>query len=95
MALAEQRAGHRLGSANPLFYRVSALAFRDIVPTPTPQAIDSPGLWTATEDPPNLQVLRDDGTLVPHTLHSAPGFDNVTGLGVPNGEAFLEAISGN
>jgi subtilase family serine protease len=95
MALAEQRAGHRLGFANPLFYRVSAVAFRDIVPTSTPQAVSSTGLFTDTEDPPNLQVLLDDGTLVPHTLHSAPGFDNVTGLGVPNGEAFLKAISGN
>jgi len=39
MALAEQRAGHRLGFANPLFYRVAGQAFRDIAPTPTPQSI--------------------------------------------------------
>jgi subtilase family serine protease len=94
MALAEQRAGHRLGFANPLLYRVASQAFRDIAPTPTPQSITHPGVWTDTEDPPNLMVQRPDGTIVPHTLHSAPGFDNVTGLGVPNGEAFLEAVSG-
>ena len=95
IALAEQRAGHRLGFANPLLYRVSHQAFRDIVPTPTPQSITHPGVWTDTEDPPNLKVQRADGTIVPHTLHSAPGYDNVTGLGVPNGEQFLKAVSGN
>jgi hypothetical protein len=42
--------------------------------------------------PRNLQVQRPDGTTGPHTLHSAPGFDNVTGLGVPNGEEFLKAV---
>ena len=94
VALAEQRAGHRLGFANPLFYRVSGQAFRDIVPTATPQSITHPGVWTDTEDPPNLQVQRADGTIVPHTLHSAPGFDDVTGLGVPAGEAFLQSVSG-
>jgi hypothetical protein len=93
--LAEQRAGHRLGFANPLFYRVAGRAFRDIAPTPTPQSITHPGVWTDTEDPPNLMVQRNDGSIHPHTLHSAPGFDNVTGLGVPNGEQFLEAVSGN
>ena len=92
VALAEQRAGHRIGFANPKFYKAAKEAFRDIVPTRTPQAIVSPGAWTDTEDPANLMVLRPDGTIVPHTLHTAPGFDNVTGLGVPRGEEFLEAI---
>jgi hypothetical protein len=95
MALAEQRAGHRLGFANPLFYRLAGQAFRDIAPTPTPQSITHPGVWTDTEDPPNLNVQRPDGSIVPHTLHSAPGFDNVTGLGVPAGEQFLQAVASN
>lgn len=93
MALAEQRAGHRLGFANPLLYGVPRRVFRDIVPTPTPQAIAYPGYWTDTEDPSNLTVQRPDGTIVPHTLHSAPGFDDVTGRGVPAGEAFLRSVS--
>ena len=94
VALAEQRAGHRIGFANPKFYRVASKAFRDIVPTATPQSVAGPGFWEDTEDPPGLMVQRPDGTLAPSTLHSAPGFDNVTGLGVPKGEAFLEAVSG-
>ena len=70
------------------------MALRDITPTSTPQSITSVvGGWTDTEDPPNLQVQRPDGSIAPHTLHSAPGFDNVTGLGVPKGEEFLEAMS--
>jgi len=106
MALAEQRAGHRIGFANPRLYKVAQRALRDIVPTQSPQSFTpdcavriaecaSYGQFMDTEDPAGLQVLRPDGTNVPHTLHSAPGFDNVTGLGVPKGEAFLEAVSGN
>ena len=84
VALAEQRAGHRIGFANPKFYKHALAAFRDITPTQTPQSIAGVvGGWTDTEDPPNLQVMRPDGTIVPHTLHSAVGFDDVTGLGVP------------
>jgi subtilase family serine protease len=93
MALAEQRAGHRLGFANPKLYRVASMAFRDIVPTSTPQSIAEPGAFQDTEDPPNLMVQRPDGSIHPHTLHSAPGFDNVTGLGVPAGEQFLQAVA--
>jgi subtilase family serine protease len=95
MALAEQRAGHRLGFANPRLYKVGTSAFHDIVPTPTPQDITHPAVWLDTEDPPGLMVQRPDGSIHPHTLHSAPGFDNVTGLGVPAGEAFLAAVAGD
>jgi hypothetical protein len=52
----------------------------------------STGPWLVTEDPPNLQVQHPDGTIAPHTLHSPPGFDNVTGLGVPKGDDFLKAV---
>ena len=92
MALAEQRAGHHLGFANPKLYKVASRAFRDITPTKTPQSVAHPGVWQDTEDPADLQVQRPDGTIAPHTLHSAPGFDNVTGLGVPDGEEFLKAV---
>jgi subtilase family serine protease len=94
VALAEQRAGHHIGFANPKFYKVASSAFRDIAPTKVPRSIAHAGVWQDTEDPAGLLVQRADGTIVPHTLHSAVGFDNVTGLGVPKGEAFLEAVSG-
>jgi hypothetical protein len=93
VALAKQRAGNRIGFANPKFYRLANRAINDIVPTPTPESVVFPGAWTDTEDPPGLKLLRPDGTIVPHTLHSAPGFDNVTGLGVPAGEPFLQAVA--
>ena len=107
VALAEQRAGHRIGFANPKLYKVAARALIDITPTKAPQSITEDcltgipegnacpfGQWLDTEDPANLLVQRPDGSIVPHTLHSAPGFDNVTGLGVPNGENFLNAVAG-
>ncbi len=52
-----------------------------------------PGVCLDTADPAGLQVLRPGGTIAPHTLHSAPGFDNDTGLGVPAGKQFLQAAS--
>jgi len=112
VALAEQRAGHRIGFANPRLYRLASRALRDIEPTRIPESVTDVGsFWLDTEDPSGLPVqvgiclnmppnscvidVTTGGPLAPHTLHSAPGFDNVTGLGVPKGEAFLEAVSGD
>jgi subtilase family serine protease len=94
VALAEQRAGRHIGFGNPTFDRAAPGSFFDIAPTPSPQSITHATLWTDALDPAVLLVQRPDGTLATHELHSAPGFDNVTGLGVPNGQAFLKAISG-
>jgi subtilase family serine protease len=102
MALVQQRAGHRIGFANPRLYH-SKHAFRDIVPPEPPIAVNDPAIpafsipsTTVTLDPANLQVavgVLPDGItliLVPHTLHSAVGFDDETGLGAPAGERFLD-----
>ena len=35
-----------------------------------------------------LRSLNQTGT-----LHTTPGYDDVTGLGSPNGQAFLDAMS--
>ncbi len=83
MALAEQHSHKKLGFANPRLYKARAKAFRDIVPNATPQALilpSSQGNIVATID------------FAGQAIQTAVGYDNVTGLGAPDGENFLKAI---
>ena len=81
MAIAEQNRKTHFGFANPILYKASKKgAFRDIAPTAQPQAVALPGGVVATFDFPN------------QSIKTAVGWDNVTGLGVPDGENFLKAV---
>ncbi|MDB4970370.1 MAG: serine protease [Myxococcales bacterium] len=80
VAVAQQNAGKKFGFANPLFYKKRATAFRDVKPSEQPQAVALPG---------GIAVVIDYQGL---TIKTAAGWDNVTGLGVPNGKDFLKAI---
>jgi subtilase family serine protease len=82
MALAQQNAGRAFGFANPVLYNAAQYnAFRDIQPLASPQVVTFGLSGSATTfDYPN-QSIR---TLV--------GFDEVTGLGAPNGASFLGAV---
>jgi subtilase family serine protease len=68
-----------IGFANPLLYRVSDFALRDVVPSQSPVAVSRRG-GTA------LVTFDHDTTLV-----TTRGYDDVTGLGTPRGLAFLFA----
>jgi subtilase family serine protease len=82
MALAEQHASRSFGFANPLFYRAYWLfAFRDVAPAFIPKVIAVPGRAALTFDYPA------------QTIRSAFGYDNVTGLGTPEGVWFLWATN--
>jgi subtilase family serine protease len=84
MALADQKAGHALGFANPLFY-ANPGAFYDVLSVKTAVARrnfnNSVDGTAGTSD-----FLRtfDDYSGSP-TQHTGTGWDNVTGLGSPNG----------
>ena len=103
MALAEQRAGHPIGFANPLLYRVAggsggSTAFHDIV-QPTQAADDQAAVrvdYVNYVDPSNgyRYSLRWLGYDTPLTIHAAPGYDDVTGIGTANGSSFLTAVAG-
>jgi subtilase family serine protease len=85
VALAQQSARRTFGAANALLYRASKRgAFHDITPTRTLQAVAlAPS-----------GVLATFGYTGPENrLTSAKGYDDETGLGVPNGEAFIRALS--
>ena len=84
MALADQAAGHPHGFANPLFYAHSG-AFYDVLSVKTAVArrnfVNSVDASAGTVD--RLRTF-DDYSGSP-TQHTGPGWDNVTGLGTPNG----------
>jgi subtilase family serine protease len=81
MAVAQQNAKKVFGLATPLLYAAYKKgAFRDIVPLPSPEAVALPWGAVIFFDYPGL------------TIHTAIGYDNVTGLGVPNGKSFLAAV---
>jgi subtilase family serine protease len=83
MALAEQHAHKKLGFANPRLYKARAKAFRDIVPNATPQAVMIPSSQG------NIIVTID---YAGQAIQTAVGYDNVTGIGAPDGDNFLKAI---
>jgi subtilase family serine protease len=90
MALADQKAGHPHGFANPLIYDNSA-AFYDVLSVKSAVArrnynngVDATG---GTAD--RLRTF-DDYSGSP-SQHTNPGWDNVTGLGTPN-SSFLSLI---
>jgi subtilase family serine protease len=94
MALVQQRAGHVIGFANPLIYaHAGTAAYHDVLPASGLGAvradyvngIDATGGYRYT-----LRSLSFDSGL---TIHTRPGYDDVTGVGTPNGAAFLAALS--
>ncbi|MEO8423852.1 MAG: S53 family peptidase [Actinomycetota bacterium] len=93
MALADQAAGMHHGFANPALYtHAGSQAFRDIADPATPIAsvrtdysnFLNPHLGLTF----TLRSYNQTGT-----LDTGPGYDDVTGLGSPNGQAFLDAMS--
>ena len=92
MALADQRAGRAHGFANPALYAALRKgAYRDIVDPPSIMAAvrsDFANGENATDGLIySLRTFNQTGT-----LHTLPGYDDVTGVGSPNGEAFLNAL---
>ncbi len=93
MALADQAAGTAHGFANPAFYALEGTsAVRDIVNPSTTVATVRVNFLNNENGSAgkyySLRLLNQTGT-----LHTKVGYDNVTGVGTPNGEAFLNALS--
>ncbi|HEU5416832.1 MAG TPA: S53 family peptidase [Streptosporangiaceae bacterium] len=95
MADVQARAGSDIGFANPMLYRKAA-AFSDI-------GAASPGMAQIRSDYVNgvdgsdgyvvsARTIGDDGAL---TIHAGKGYDDVTGLGSPNGTSWLAALAGH
>jgi subtilase family serine protease len=90
MALADQAAGHPHGFANPALYELAgSSAFRDIVDPPSTIAAVRSDYDNGESGSVSysLRTMNQTGT-----LHTILGYDDVTGLGTPNGAAFLSAL---
>jgi len=92
MALADQAAGHPHGFANPLFYSLAgSAAFTDIVNPQSTVAVVRTNYVNGVDASDGLAyVLRTMNQTL--SLHTTPGYDDVTGLGTPTG-SFLSALS--
>jgi subtilase family serine protease len=85
MAIAQQNARRTFGFANALLYKASKKgAFRDIAPLASPQAVVS----SLPSFPTEIFTMDYEG----QSIHTTAGYDDTTGLGAPNGTAFLRAV---
>jgi subtilase family serine protease len=93
MALADQVAHHPHGFANPALYRRSNRgAFRDIRPGPK-QAVVRNNFVNGENDADGISTsVRTFDAATGQVIHTAVGYDTITGLGVPNGLSFLAAL---
>ncbi len=81
-ALAQQKLGSPIGFANPQLYaRAGGSAFRDIVDIPASVARND---YSNPQDPSSSLLKRLYSTGVNGALAATPGYDNITGLGVPS-----------
>jgi subtilase family serine protease len=95
MALVQQRAGHVIGFANPLIYsKAGSSAYHDVIAPAAPLAVVRADYINGVDATDGLRYtlrsLNFDSGL---TIHTRPGYDAVTGVGTPNGAAFLAALS--
>jgi subtilase family serine protease len=94
-ALAQQKAGHAFGLANPVLYRTRATGIditkNDIAAYPGDVRSDYVnGVDPADGYVYSARTFDSDGAL---TIHVRPGYDDVTGVGVPHGQAWLDAVA--
>jgi subtilase family serine protease len=94
VALADQLRGRPLGFLNPKLYRVGgSSAFRDVnhgrAVTDGVVRVDfTNGFDASAGTVTSLRTFNQTGT-----IYTRPGYDDVTGLGSPNGWSFLAALS--
>jgi subtilase family serine protease len=88
-ALANQARAVPIGFANPLIYSFSGTsAYHDVTPTVVPLALDfNPARVGGPNE--NILITLDHDS----SLQVTAGYDNVTGVGTPNGSDFLADFS--
>ncbi|MFC8504554.1 protease pro-enzyme activation domain-containing protein [Pedococcus sp. NPDC057267] len=94
-ALAEQKAGHEYGLANPVLYGTRAASVDITKDDRATYPGDVRSDYVNGVDASNgyrysARYFDADEQL---TIHVRPGYDDVTGVGVPNGQAWLDAVA--
>jgi subtilase family serine protease len=92
VADAVQYNGSAIGFINPLLYdNIGTSAITDVTAPATPEATVRTNLSKPTNSAsPLAWVLQTID--VPTTIYAAPGYDDQTGVGTPNGVDFLQAM---
>jgi subtilase family serine protease len=97
VADAEQGQRHTFGFLNPLLYSLASTgAFHDILPASSYPEVDRAAYTTAsilTHSPlsPTIWAFDAQNPRITGQV-TAPGYDTMTGLGSPNGRAFIEGL---
>jgi subtilase family serine protease len=94
-ALAQQKAGHAFGLANPVLYGARSQSIditkADLGSYPGDVRSDYVNGVDATAGYVySARWFDRDGSL---TIHVRPGYDDVTGVGVPDGQTWLDAVA--
>ena len=93
MALANQKAGHDLGFINPALYALAGSdSFRDIVDPAKTMAMVRTN-FNNGEDASDGRSWSVRTMNFTGTIHTVPGYDDVTGLGTPWLPKLVEALS--
>jgi len=92
MAVADQVAGFHHGFANPALYNLGGTsAFHDIAPGPKTAVVRRNFVNSENaNDGYSISARLFDTEL--QSLHVTKGYDNMTGMGTPNGETFLTLL---
>jgi subtilase family serine protease len=94
-ALADQAAGRPHGFVNPAIYRLAGgAALHDVAgPAPVPAVVrvNYDNSVDATDGTTTILRSLDDEA---QSLHVAPGWDNLTGVGTPDDGAFVAGLAG-
>jgi subtilase family serine protease len=103
LALVVQSAGHNLGLANPALYAARSASY-DITKTERAQLASEQGAatWPGVVRPDYVNGVDDSNGYVysvrlldydePLTIHVQNGYDDVTGVGSPDGATWLAAV---
>ena len=92
MAVADQVAGFSHGFVNPLLYSLSGTpAFTDVKPGPK-TAVARRNFVNSENANDGYSISARTFDAEVGTLHVTNGYDNMTGIGTPNGESFLTLL---
>ncbi|MFZ0664546.1 MAG: S53 family peptidase [Acidimicrobiales bacterium] len=92
LADAIQNTGSAVGFINPLVYDLSGTsAISDVLPTSSPQATVRTN-YTNDLNPSQGYTYLLQTIGVPTQIYTLPGYDDMTGVGTPNGTAFLNGM---
>jgi subtilase family serine protease len=92
MAVAQQARGKQIGFANPLIYSLPSGAFHDVVDPATTQAVVRND-YVNSENGSDGFLFSIRRMNVTFSLHTIPGYDDVTGRGTPNDSFVAEVAS--